>query len=101
MPELDVIMGGHSHTRIDAPELINGVLIAQAGADNQFLGRIDLTVRDGRVAEKTSRLIDLSKAKDEDAAIKAMIVKFHDNPAMARVIAKAPVEITARTPWAA
>ena len=96
MPELDVIMGGHSHTRIDAPELVNGVLIAQAGADNQFLGRIDLTVRDGRVAEKTSRLIDLSKAKDEDAAIKAMIVKFHDNPAMARVIAKAPVEITGK-----
>jgi 5'-nucleotidase / UDP-sugar diphosphatase len=96
MPELDLIMGGHSHTRVETQEIVNGVLIAQAGSDNQFLGRIDLTVRDGRVVEKTSRLIDLGKAKDEDPAIKAMIVKFHENPAMAKVIAKAPLEITGK-----
>jgi len=96
MPELDVIIGGHSHTRIDAPELVNGVLITQAGSDNQFLGRIDLTVRNGKVAAKTSRLIDLSKAKDEDADLKAMIAKFHEDPAMARVVARSPIEITGK-----
>jgi 2',3'-cyclic-nucleotide 2'-phosphodiesterase (5'-nucleotidase family) len=96
MPELDLIIGGHSHTRVETQEIVNGVLIAQAGADNQFLGRIDLRVQDGRVVEKKSRLIDLSKAKDEDETVKAMIVKFHQNPAMARVIAHAPVEITGK-----
>jgi 2',3'-cyclic-nucleotide 2'-phosphodiesterase (5'-nucleotidase family) len=96
MPELDLIIGGHSHTRVDPAEIVNGVLVAQAGGDNQFLGRIDLRLEDGRIVEKKGRLIDLSKVSDEDAAFKALIAKFHDNPAMARVIAKAPVEITGK-----
>ena len=66
MPELDVIIGGHSHTRVDPAEIVNGVLVAQAGSDNLFLGRVDLLLRDGRVVEKKGRLIDLSKVRDED-----------------------------------
>ena len=96
MPELDVIIGGHSHTRIDPAELVNGVLVAQTGADNQFLGRIDLRLKDGRVVEKSGRLIDLGLMRDEDKKIKAMIAKFHQNPSLARVIAKAPFEITGK-----
>lgn len=97
MPELDVIVGGHSHTRVDPAENVNGVLVAQAGSDNLFLGRIDLLLKNGRVVEKKGRLIDLSQARDEDATIKAMIAKFHQNPALARVIAKAPLEITGKS----
>jgi 5'-nucleotidase/UDP-sugar diphosphatase len=52
MPELDVLIGGHSHTRVDPAENINNVLIAQAGGDNRFLGRVELLVRNGRVVEK-------------------------------------------------
>ncbi len=96
MPEIDVIIGGHSHTRVDPAETVNGVLVAQAGAENQFLGRIDLLLRDGKVVEKKGRLIDLSKVRDEDPEIKALIAKFHQSPAMARVIAHAPVEITGK-----
>jgi 2',3'-cyclic-nucleotide 2'-phosphodiesterase (5'-nucleotidase family) len=96
MPELDVIIGGHSHTRVDPAENINGVLVAQAGADGSFLGRIDLLLKNGRIVEKKGRLIDLSKPMDEDPTIKAMIAKFHQNPALRRVIAKAPMEITGK-----
>jgi 2',3'-cyclic-nucleotide 2'-phosphodiesterase (5'-nucleotidase family) len=97
MPELDLIIGGHSHTRVDPAENVNGVLVAQAGADGFFLGRIDLLLKNGRVVEKKGRLIDLSQARDEDETIKAMITKFHQNPALARVIAKAPLEITGKS----
>ena len=93
MPELDVIIGGHSHTRVDPAETINGVLVAQAGSDGAFLGRVDLLLKNGRIVEKKGRLIDLSQARDEDPAIKAMIAKFRQNPALRRVIAKAPIEI--------
>jgi 5'-nucleotidase / UDP-sugar diphosphatase len=96
MPELDLIIGGHSHTRVDPAENINGVLVAQAGSDNLFLGRIDLLLKNGRLVEKKGRLIDLSQMRDEDETIKAMIVKFHQNPALARIIAKAPLEITGK-----
>jgi 5'-nucleotidase/UDP-sugar diphosphatase len=96
MPELDVIIGGHSHTRVDPAENINGVLVAQAGGDDMFLGRVDILLKDGRVIEKKGRLIDLSKMRDEDETIKALIAKFHQNPAFARVIAKAPLEISGK-----
>jgi 5'-nucleotidase / UDP-sugar diphosphatase len=96
MPELDVIIGGHSHTRVDPAENVNGVLVTQAGSDNMFLGRVDLLLKNGRVVEKKGRLIDLSQVRDEDETIKAMIVKFHQNPVLARVIARAPLEISGK-----
>jgi 5'-nucleotidase / UDP-sugar diphosphatase len=96
MPELDAIIGGHSHTRVDPAEIVNGVLIAQAGSDNRFLGRIDLLVRSGRLVEKKGRLIDLGQPLAEDAEVKAMIARFNQNPAFARVIATAPFAISGK-----
>lgn len=96
MPELDAIIGGHSHTRVDPAENVNGVLIAQAGSDNKFLGRVELLVRGGRVVEKKGVLIDLKGHMAEDAVVKGMIARFNQNPAFAIVIAEAPLEITGK-----
>ena len=101
MAGLDLIIGGHSHTRVDPAEStgaskVNGVLLTQAGADCRLLGRIDLLVKNGRVAEKSSRLIDLSSAKDEDPEVKALIAEYRRNPALQRVIARSPFEITGK-----
>ena len=96
MPELDAIIGGHSHTRVNPAEIVNGVLIAQAGADSKFLGRVELLVKDGRVVEKKGKLIDLTQPLAEDAKVKAMIVKFNRNPVLAQVIATAPFAISGR-----
>ncbi|MCP4581519.1 MAG: hypothetical protein GY839_07850, partial [candidate division Zixibacteria bacterium] len=41
---VDLIIGGHSHTRIQFPEVVNKVLIVQAGSYTQNLGRLDLVV---------------------------------------------------------
>jgi len=96
MPELDVIIGGHSHTRVDPAEMVDGVLVAQAGSDNRFLGRVELLVRGGRVVEKKGGLIELKGPLAEDAEVKGMIARFNRNPAFARVIAEAPLEITGK-----
>lgn len=40
----DVIVGGHSHTYIDPPRIINNIIIVQAGARCRYLGRLDLVV---------------------------------------------------------
>jgi len=96
MPELDVIIGGHSHTRVDPAEMVAGVLVAQAGSDNRFLGRVELLVRGGRVVEKKGALIELKGPLAEDAEVKGMIARFNSNPAFARVIAEAPLEITGK-----
>ncbi|MBZ0264288.1 bifunctional metallophosphatase/5'-nucleotidase [bacterium] len=42
--ELELIVGGHSHTRLYEPKLVNGVYIVQAGAKGEFLGILDLSI---------------------------------------------------------
>lgn len=93
MPELDLIIGGHSHTRIDPAEMVNGVLIAQAGSDVRHLGRIELRLHNGRLVEKKGELIDVRAHKGEVAEIREMTEGFNRNPAFARVFAEAAVEI--------
>jgi 5'-nucleotidase / UDP-sugar diphosphatase len=46
---VDVIVGGHSHNRIAEPIRVGKTLIVQAGAHGSDLGRLDLTVQDGRI----------------------------------------------------
>ena len=41
---VDVIIGGHSHTLIDKPEIINNILIVQAGTGTNQIGRFDLVI---------------------------------------------------------
>ena len=41
---VDVIIGGHSHTILEQPALVNDVLIAQAGTGTSQIGRFDLMV---------------------------------------------------------
>lgn len=42
--DVDIIIGGHSHSTLRKPKLINNVIVAQAGSGGKFLGNIDLTV---------------------------------------------------------
>jgi 5''-nucleotidase/2'',3''-cyclic phosphodiesterase and related esterases len=42
--DLDVIIGGHSHTPLYKPVIVNGVLICQAGSYGKFLGKFDIKV---------------------------------------------------------
>ena len=41
---VDVIIGGHSHTFIDKPDIVNDVLIVQAGTGTDIIGRFDITI---------------------------------------------------------
>lgn len=43
---VDMIVGGHSHTILEQPEKVNGVLIAQAGVGTDQIGRFDIVVDD-------------------------------------------------------
>lgn len=56
---VDMIIGGHSHTILDQPERINGILIAQAGTGTDQIGRFDIEVDDdtNSIVNWTWRLI--------------------------------------------
>jgi len=46
VPQLDAILGGHSHDTLGEPEIVNGVPIVHAGPYGAFASRTEL-VRDG------------------------------------------------------
>ena len=41
---VDVIIGGHSHTLIEEPAIVNDILIVQAGTGTDQIGRFDLVI---------------------------------------------------------
>lgn len=41
---VDLIIGGHSHTFIEKPEIVNGITIVQAGTGTDLIGRFDVVV---------------------------------------------------------
>jgi 5'-nucleotidase/UDP-sugar diphosphatase len=53
---IQVIVGGHTHTRIESPMKINGTLIVQALEHAQTLGILDLTVQDRKVIQYKGKL---------------------------------------------
>ena len=41
---VDIIVGGHSHTFIEEPEIVNNIAIVQAGTGTDQIGRFDIVV---------------------------------------------------------
>lgn len=42
--DIDIIIGGHSHTPIFKPEIVDGTIICQAGSYGRWLGKLDIKV---------------------------------------------------------
>jgi 5'-nucleotidase / UDP-sugar diphosphatase len=90
MSEPDLIIGGHSHSQIHEPIKINDKLIAQAGSNASYLGRIELLFKNSRLINKKGRLINVSSIKSEIPQLREMIDTFNNNPVLNRVIAVLP-----------
>ena len=76
VPGIDVIVGGHSHTRLEKPIVINSTLILQASAYGKCVGVLDLLWESGKVRQKTYRLIDIDSSISGDIALQKKIDSF-------------------------
>jgi sulfur-oxidizing protein SoxB len=56
---IDIIVGGHTHDILPAPQIINNTIIVQAGTHGKFVGRIDLNVRNKRIIDYDHKLIPI------------------------------------------
>ncbi len=68
---IDVIIGAHTHDRLDYGEERNGVLITQAGQYAEAIGRVDISVdrSSGKLVSKTARLYDVPPDLSPDPAV--------------------------------
>ena len=76
-PEFDIIVGGHSHDLIEEAELVNSVLVAQAGgnphlvSDNHpvFIGKIVVSIENGVITGKEGRVIQIFAGSEDRQAL--------------------------------
>ena len=56
---VDIIIGGHSHTLMETPEKINGIILCQAGSKGRYLGslEVDLDLEEKRIASYHWQLV--------------------------------------------
>lgn len=72
---IDLIVGGHDHRVLDRPVMESGVPILQAGARGQWLGRMDLACREGRLKPVDYRLIPIDATRAEDPEVAADVAR--------------------------
>ncbi|MBN2861657.1 MAG: bifunctional metallophosphatase/5'-nucleotidase [Bacteroidales bacterium] len=90
MPEgIDLIIGGHSHTRVEKEQIHNGILITQSENKLKYGTMIRLTVKENGTLLKSMELINIRNSKKEKPSIRVMVDKYNDNPALKEVISTA------------
>ncbi|HEL1670566.1 TPA: bifunctional metallophosphatase/5'-nucleotidase [Streptococcus suis 2651] len=92
-PEVNVILGGHTHTILREPSQVDGVSICQAGQYGRFVGHLSLRCfADGRHEVQAYDLIEVEKLTQEDRAVKAIIdqMKSERDAAFSKPIATLP-----------
>ncbi len=71
---IDVILGGHTHDGLPRPIKVGNTLVINSGAHGKFLSRLDLDVKDGRIADYRYKLIPvLSQYIPADAEMDALV----------------------------
>jgi 5'-nucleotidase / UDP-sugar diphosphatase len=86
-PQFDLIIGGHSHTTMTKPMMVNNVMIVQTGSGLKNVGITTLHVTKGKITDRSYELVPLAKITKSDPEVQAMIDKYNSNEEMNRVIA--------------
>ena len=76
---VDLIIGGHSHTFMDQPVVVNGIPIAQAGTGTDQIGRFDIMVDtdENRIDSFTWQAVPINEATcPRDRDIEDLILNY-------------------------
>ncbi len=88
-PQIDLIVGGHSHTVMTKPLMENGVMIVQTGSQLKSVGKTTLQITNGRITDRKYELISLAAVTRSKPEIQEIIDHYNDNEEMNKVIARA------------
>jgi 5'-nucleotidase / UDP-sugar diphosphatase len=73
---IDVIVGGHSHTKLERPVVVGDTIIVQAWEHAKALGVLDITVEDGRISGFEGHLDEIRPVGRADAAVEAIVDRY-------------------------
>ncbi|MFG6496438.1 bifunctional UDP-sugar hydrolase/5'-nucleotidase [Fictibacillus sp. UD] len=74
---IDVIVGAHSHTVLQKPEVVSDVVIVQAGCYGQYVGELQITVdlENKKVIDYHGRLIEMTLDDQIDSELEIVLKK--------------------------
>lgn len=93
MPQLDLIIGGHSHTLIENPLIRNGVQIVQAGANLKYVGKTTLVIDNGRLIDRRDEIIPMDMLTGINQKVQSLVDKYNKNEAFNQVVGVAETQI--------
>jgi len=95
VPGIELIVGGHSHTALKEPEVVNGTYIVQDWEYGKSLGRADLYYFNGKLVAFSGGLLEYDETVKSDPEVAAMVDKIAKDidAALSTVIAKAEVDL--------
>ena len=74
---IDVIISGHTHTKLNQPIVVNDTYIVSADEYGKNLGVVNLELSaDGKVSLKDYQLIPINDSVEDDAKIASMVQSF-------------------------
>jgi len=78
---IEVIIGGHSHTKLLKPEVINQTMICQAGSHGRYIGQLNMVIdlKKDRIVNYDGGLIETVNEKvTPDPAVQKKINEFEE-----------------------
>jgi 2',3'-cyclic-nucleotide 2'-phosphodiesterase (5'-nucleotidase family) len=93
---IPVVVGGHSHTRVMEPVVVDGALVVQAWEHFKALGVLDLTVEDGKIVKYQGRLLEIKPVPGQEHPGAQRVVAAYARKAEARMnvpVAEAVVDL--------
>ena len=76
VPDIDVIISGHTHTLLQQPILVGDTIIASCGSDSTYLGQLDIVQQDGVWKVQDYALQPIDGSLTGDTEIQARVNAF-------------------------
>ncbi len=73
VPGIDILVSGHTHNRLYEPVWIGRTPIIQSGCHGSFIGRLDVTLEAGKVADVRHALVPMDERVPEEAQMKEAV----------------------------
>lgn len=71
---IDVIISGHTHTKLNSPVIVNGTVIVQAGEYGEYVGKLSLICREGKTEADNYTLMPVDDRIAGDPEINDLVV---------------------------
>ncbi len=99
VPNIDIIVGGHSHDAIFEPTVVNGKIIAQAGEFGRYLGEITVKFDGTKVNLVRQRLHPVDPSIRRDPSLLPTLNMLRDGIVTDPRFGPVYTEFVARAPW--